>query len=382
MTTQAVTEHAALLERVAESYLQRRNNRAPVTRGQIQSLVKTIIERVEAQRADGREPFSFSKAIRGMCALRGTRVADTAEADAQYVRALATTGTPGQYLVPTIQANAIVSQLAEWSNVRKAGARIWPMAGVQTLNAPVGITAPSVLWNAQNSKQSPDTVANLGQLAFDLKPQTAFLLLPLQLFKTSVPAFDVILSDSFALACAESEDIALFATSQVANAPLPLMAAAITTLNCQSSANGGNIGYSDVIGMLLKASQLKMKPPFAWFCSPRTLYTRLLGLQDTTSRPLLIPDVTEGASGYELFGFPIWVTTSISETEVLGSGTNQSHLILCTPRAIHVAENHEVTMDVAMEFAFETAEVGLRIGHGVSFGYAPAAAIIALLGVN
>jgi len=134
---------------------------------------------------------------------------------------------------------------------------------------------------------------------------------------------------------------------------------------------------------MLKASQLKLKPPLAWFCSPRTLYSRLLGLIDTTSRPLLIPDVTDPAtSGYSLMGYPVFVTTSISETEALGSGSNQSHLVLTTPRSIHVAQDGDVSMEISLEAYFDSAQAGLRIGHQVDLGYAPPASVIVLLGIN
>jgi HK97 family phage major capsid protein len=355
-----------LVEELTQKKLERQNRQRPVTKKQLVEAMRQTLARVEAQRIHGEEPFSFGTALRGMCALKGEVITQ-----------------PGSFLTPTLQANQIVSQLQQYSVSRAAGATIWNMPGALELNVPVGITAPSIVWQAQNSKQSPDSATNLGQLNFILKQQSALLQIPLQLLRTSKPIFDVLLADSFSLAAAEAEDVALFSSTQLANAPAPLLSAAITTINTGGSANGGNLGYSDVLAVMLKAAQLKMKPPFAWFCSPRTLYTRLLGLQDTSSRPLLIPDVSDPAtSGYSLMGYPLFVTTSISETETLGSGTNQSHLILATPRSIHVAQDSNVMLSVALEAFFDSAQAGLRIGHQVDFGYAPAASIIALLGVN
>jgi HK97 family phage major capsid protein len=374
-----------LVEELTQKKLERQNRQRPVTKKQLVEAMRQTLARVEAQRIHGEEPFSFGTALRGMCALKGEVInTKTAEGDIEYCRALSSGTQPGSFLTPTLQANQIVSQLQQYSVSRAAGATIWNMPGALELNVPVGVVAPSVIWQAQNSQQSPDTGTNFGQLAFSLKQQSALLQIPLQLLRTSKPVFDVILSDSFALACAESEDSALFASSTQSGAPTALLSAAgITTINTGGSANGGNLGYSDVLAIMLKAAQLKMKPPFAWFCSPRTLYTRLLGLQDNSSRPLLIPDVSDPAtSGYSLMGFPLYVTTSISEAETLGSGSNQSHLVLCTPRSIHIAQDSDVSLAVALETFFDSAQVGLRIGHQVDFGYAPAASIIALLGVN
>lgn len=378
-------ETEQLLTKVATARAARQARNRPVSRRAVQQIMKDIIEKARGEHLHGQEPFSISRFVRGAMAMRGETInADSAEDDILYTKALSSGSTPGSYLAPTLQANAIISQLQQYAVARAAGARIWNIVGGITLNVPSGITAPSVLWVAQNSRQTPDAATNFGQLSFTLKPQTALLLIPLQLLRTSKPVFDVILADSFALACAEAEDAAMFASATQSNAPGALLSASgITTINTGGSANGGNLAYSDVLAMMLKAAQLKMKPPLAWFCSPRTLYTRLLGLSDTTSRPLLIPDLSDPAtSGYSLMGFPVYSTTGISETEALGSGSNQSHLILCTPRSIHVAQDADVSMEVALEAFFDSAQVGLRIGHQVDLGYAPPASIIALLGIN
>jgi HK97 family phage major capsid protein len=379
------SETTNLVEDLTRKKLERASARRPITRAQLREAMRQTIQRMEAQRILGEHPFSYSRALRGMLAMKGEVLDDrTAETDVEYARALSSGSTPGSYLVPVISADAIVSQLQQYAVARAAGARIWPMAGMLQLDIPVGISAPSVVWVAQNSRQTP-TDPNLGQITFALKQQTALELIPLQLLRTSKPVFDVILSDSFALACAESEDSAMFASATQAGAPGALLAASgITLVNVGGSANGGNLAYSDILAVMLKAAQLKLRPPLCWFCSPRTLYSRLLSLSDTASRPLLIPDVSDPAtSGYSLMGYPLYVTTSISETEALGSGTNQSHLILTTPRSIHIGEDHDVTMQVALDGQyFDAAQAGLRIGRQLDFAYQPAAGLVCLVGIN
>jgi HK97 family phage major capsid protein len=298
---------------------------------------------------------------------------------------LSSGGVPGSYLVPTISANAIVSQLQQYSIARASGCRIWPMAGMLQMDIPLAVTSPQVLWVSQNSRVVPDSQMNLGQISFTLKQQLAFLQIPLQLLRVSRPGFDVILSDSISLAFAESEDSALFATSTQAGAPVSLLSSpGITLLNCAGSASGGAISYSDLLTMMAKAATLKLRPPLCWYSSPRTLYSRLLALSDAQSRPLLVPDIADPASsGYSLMGFPVYCSTSISETQSLGSGSNQSTLILTTPtRSIHIGEDHAVTMEVGLEAYFDSGQAGLRFSRQLDFAYAPAASLICLMGIN
>ena len=98
-----------------------------------------------------------------------------------------------------------------------AGARIWPMKGIQKMNIPTALSAPSWLWMAQNSAQTA-TDPNLGQLSFDLKERQCLIQIPNQLLAVSVPAFETLISELIGLAGAEHLDAALFASSQVSGA--------------------------------------------------------------------------------------------------------------------------------------------------------------------
>jgi len=111
--TEATNEQ--LLETLARQRLERFRRRSPVTRDQITRTVQEILRREEERRSEARgEPFSFAKAVRGLCALRHQSILmDSAQEDAEYAqRALTTGATPGSYLIPSIQADAIVGQLA------------------------------------------------------------------------------------------------------------------------------------------------------------------------------------------------------------------------------------------------------------------------------
>jgi HK97 family phage major capsid protein len=256
---------------------------------------------------------------------------------------------------------------------------------IQELTVPLGITTPSFVWQAQNSRQTPDAIFNVGQILFDLKECWAFMLLPVQLFRTAVPLFSNLLETFLALGLAEAEDSAIFATSTLSNGPTALMSAVgITTVNTGGSANGGNLAWSDITGVLEKSTTNKVKPPLVWFMAPRSL-TRLLSLLDSSSRPLLVPTVTSGLdtqAHYELLGWPIFLSNAIPITDALGSGTNQSKIILANPKAVHIAQDTGIQMLVSTDFALDSAQIGLRIGARRSFAYAPGASFTVLLGVN
>jgi len=258
------------------------------------------------------------------------------------------------------------------------------MSGVVAATVPVALTSPSFIFMAQNSRQSPDSATNLGQMKFDLLRHGAFLLLPAALFKSAVPQRDVLLEELFGLGMGEGEDSALFASTTQANAPTALMSqSGVNLINTGGSGNGGNLSYSDVLAVLEKSGTRKVRPPLVWFMAPRTL-TRLLTMYDTTSRPLLVPLPPTGVpsqASYTLLGWPVFLTNSVSLAEAVGSGSSQSHMILANPQAIHIAENSKIDMEISSEFALEANEIALRIGHGVSFGYT-AAAIVVLVGIN
>ena len=331
--------------------------------------------------------------IRGMRATRGESLnAATSQADTEYLRALTTGSTPGSYLVPTIQADEIIQFLETGGIARSAGVRIWPMSGMQKLTVPTALGAPAWVWMAQNSVQTA-TDPNLGQMAFDLKERRALIAVPNQLLNVSVPQFDMLLSQLLGLSAAAHEDTAFFATSTVANGPTALMSASnISTLNTGGSANGGNLAYSDIIAVLAKAAAVKAKGPFCWFASPRTMYSRIMGLIDLQSRPIYIPTLAQGlqqpgvgvgiAPVGMLMGYPVYVSPYILENEALGSGTNQSHLIFMNPTYAHIGQDSAIEIAISLERYFDSAQTGIRGLQHEDFGYAPPQGICVLLGVN
>jgi HK97 family phage major capsid protein len=214
------------------------------------------------------------------------------------------------------------------------------------------------------------------------------------LLATSVPAFDVLLAELLGLGAAAHEDTAFFAASTVAGGPTALLSqAGISTINTGGSANGGNIAYSDILAVLAKAAAVKAAPPFVWFVSPRTFYSRIMGMLDLSSRPLYIPTLTQGLMEGplvgsvqrpvgSLLGYPVFVTPYIPETQTLGSGSGQASIIFANPKYLHVAQDSALEIAVSLERFFDANQVAIRGTSHEDFAVAPAAGVIVLLGVN
>lgn len=347
----------------------------------VSDLLKKTQSKIEA-----RNSFSLSTMIRGLRAMRGEPMNPvTAEADVAYVKALSTGSTPGSYLVPTIQAQEIIGYLTIGGIARASGVRVWPMQGVQKLNVPTALTTPSWVWTAQNSVQTP-TDPNLGQMPFDLKERRCLIAVPNQLLAVSVPAFDTLLAELIGAGAAEHEDTAFFNTTTVSGGPTALFAAAnVAMVNCAGSANGGNFSYADITNVLATMVAAKGKGPFAWYFSPRTFFQRILGLVDLSSRPLVIPTLSEGLYGdvqYKLMGWPVFVTPALLENEALGSGTNQAHCIFTNPKYLHIAQDGNIEIAYSLERYFDANQCAIRACNHEDFGYAPAAGIICCRGIN
>jgi HK97 family phage major capsid protein len=341
----------------------------------------------QTQKRESRGGFSLSKMIRGLRAMEHSAInASTAEADVAYVKALTTGSQPGSFLVPTVQSEQIVEFLTIGGVARGSGVTVWPMAGVQKLTVPMATAVPSWVWMAQNSVQTA-TDPNLGQMSFDLKERRALVAVPNQLLAVSVPAFDTLLAKFIGFGAAEHEDQSFFNTTTLSGGPTALYAniANLTAINVGGSANGGNIGYLDILNCLANAIAQKAHGPFAWYFSPRTFFTRILGLLDGQSRPLVIPTYSEGlynAIRYTLLGWPVFVTPYLLENESLGSGTNQAHAIFTNPSYLHVAQDEGIQIAYSLDKWFDANQTAIRAIQHLDFGYAPPLGIVVLRGIN
>ena len=372
-----------VLEEVAQ-LLQERHGFATVT--MLDKCVADLQKRALTRLANGQHSsdFSITRVLRGLSAEQGKIInRDTASEDLDYAKKALNTGTvPGQYLVPVIQANEILSILTVGGVARSSGVRIWDLTGIQKLSIPAATAFPTVEFIGQNSVQTP-TDPGLTQVNFDLKTRRALVVFPMELLKSSTPAYDAFLTELLAQAFAEHEDNIFFAVAAASGGPTPFYATAnVTSVLVGGSANGGAIAYTDITNTLKAAYAAKLTGNLAWYMSPRSFFQRILGLTDSTSRPLIVSDPT-AAAPFRLFGWRVYIVPGLPENLANGSGTNQSYVLLTNPRrCLHIAQSSEIEVGVSLERYFELNQVGVRVTQGIDFAACPPAGVVILKGVN
>ena len=250
----------------------------------LDKAISEVLKRTDQRTSRGKPSFQWSAAIRGMLAQQGRAVNERSQAaDVQYLKALSTGGTPGSYLIPTVQSEEFVEFLTLGGVARASGIRIWDMMGIQKLNVVSALATPTFLWTGQNSAQTA-TDPNFGQLSFDLKERRAIVAVPNALLSVSVPAFDTLLASLLGAGAAEHEDAAIFGSTSASGGPTALVqVSGLSTLLVGGSANGGNLSFTDLTATLAKASAAKARPPFVWYTSPRTFWQRIYGMIDSSS---------------------------------------------------------------------------------------------------
>lgn len=348
------------------------------------AAAKALIERVQSRIQSGKGPTAqHTKAIRGLLAMRNSPInAATAESDANYVRALVTGSTPGSYLVPTLQAGEAIPALTMGGILRASGARVWPMQGIQKENLVVASGLPTVEYLAQTAQQTPSD-PNFAQVAFDLKERRALTAIPRRLLATASPAYDILVEELMGDAFGEGEDNAFFSTATVSGGPTSVYANVgnLTSHFVGQSANGGNLAFSDLMRTIRLAVAAKAKGGFVWLMSPRTFYDRVIGMVDTTGQPIFQRDPSGKLIG-TVMGYPVFVSPFIPENQTNGSGSSQSYLVFTNPRYLHIADSGSVEIALSEERFFDYNQIAIRGVHAHDFGYAPAAGIVILKGIN
>jgi HK97 family phage major capsid protein len=367
------------------------------TPSQIEERIRTIVAQASSSRGKGtwtEGGFSISRALRGAAAAGGHVIkTDSAESDIAYAKKTLLTGTtPGSYLVPTSQADQIIGLLTSANVVRAAGARIWPMGGNQKMNVPVATASPSIVWG-DGSGNGPGGTGqtltpsdpNIGQLAFDLKNQKSLVAVPNELLAVSVPAVDQVISEILAASFAQDELNAMLATSAGTGKPATLYAAAGTTqINANGgNANGGAVSLSDLLGVLGAYFAQRGKGTPCWFMHPTVFYKDVMGIKDSSNRPIITGfNSLEGPFQGRIFGYPCFVSAEFPTNQSVGSGSNQSYIVFTNPQYLNIADAGSLELAVSYERFFDSNQTAVRGVHRVDFGYAPAAAIVLLKGVN
>lgn len=367
-----------------------------ITRSEFNDLVQKIDAQTRSTKGKGsnfENHFSISRAIRGLSAAAGHVIAsESREADINYAQRTMLTGTtPGSYLVPTIQADQIIQLLTSANVIRAAGARIWPMTKIQKLNVPQATASPTISWGdgsgngagAQGAQLTPSD-PGIGQISFDLKSAKALTAVPNELLAVSLPAVDQVVSEILSLSFAQEEMNAMVATTVGTGKPGTIYAASgTTTYNANANnANGGAVKYADLLQTVGKFYAAKGKGKPCWFMHPTVFYADIMGIVDSQGRPIVTgQDNVEQPFDGRLLGFPVFVSAEFPTNQAVGSGSNQSYAVFTNPAYIQIGDG-SFELSVSFERFFDSNETAIRGIHRVDYGYAPAAAIVLLKGIN
>jgi len=226
---------------------------------------------------------------------------------------------------------------------------------------------------------------NAGQVSFDLKSQKSLTAIPNELLAVSVPAVDQIISEILGLAFAQDEMAKMAQTAAGTGQPTPAYAAAgTTTLNANNNnASGGAVNYKDLLATVGKFYAQKGKGNPAWFMHPTVFYADIMGILDTTNRPIITgQDNVEQAFMGKLLGFPVYVSAEFPVNQVVGSGSGQSYAIFTNPQYINIGTPGGIEIAVSTERFFDSNQVAVRGVNKIDFAFAPAAAVVLLKGIT
>ena len=119
--------------------------------------------------------------------------------------------------------------------------------------------------------------------------------------------------------------------------------------------------------------------------SPRTFYTRVLGMVDADGRPIVIPTLMTGLADpikYTLFGWPVFISPFIPEDQSNGSGSAQSYILFTNPSYLHIGQGEGLEIQISLERFFDFNQTAVRGIRMEDFTFAPAQGIVLLTGVN
>jgi HK97 family phage major capsid protein len=116
---------------------------------------------------------------------------------------------------------------------------------------------------------------------------------------------------------------------------------------------------------------------------PTVFYKDVMGILDSSNRPVITGfDSFEGPFQGRLFGYPVYVSAEFPINQAVGSGTNQRYIVFTNHQYLHIGDEGGLELQVSFERYFDSNATAIRGVRRVDYGYAPAAAIVIMAGVN
>ncbi len=264
----------------------------------------------------------------------------------EIVKALGTSDhTAGGALVPTEFAAEIIELLRSMTVVRAAGARTIPMNnGAITIRKQTAAAGASYVGEHENiTATEPQT----GQI--DLVARKLAAVVPISndlLAFTSGPSADEFVRDDLVLVMSIREDRAFIRDEGINHTPKGLRHWALNdnvlTTNGETATNIED-DFKDMINALETRDVRMIRP--AWFMNPRSK-NHLRNLRDANGN-LIFPETRNPSA--TLYGWPIWLTTSIPIN--LGVGTEtELYLVDMVDTIIGEATSLEIAVDSSASY--------------------------------
>lgn len=252
--------------------------------------------------------------------------------------------TAGGFMIPPEFVPDIIDLLRNRTVVRAAGARTLPMnQGSLTLRKQTGAATASYVGESQNIDTSQPTG---GQIVMTAKKLAAVVPLSNDLLMfTSGPQADEFVRDDLVQVLAIREDRAFLRDDGLQDKPKGLRHWATDVI-----ASGGTTAtdieddFKDLINSLEGADVPLTRP--VWIMHPRSK-NHLVNLRDGNGN-LIYPEIRTTTP--TLYGWPVFVTTSIPTT--LGAGSNESEIYFVDMMQAIIAETSglEIAVDSSASY--------------------------------
>lgn len=227
------------------------------------------------------------------------------------------TDADGGYLVPTTLDTQIREKLKVISPVRQIATVISNLAA--DLEIPFEDALPTVYWVAEGvapteskstfvtKKLVPKKLGGFGKFTHESLVDTA-----------SNPSLQSFVADRFAMAVALKETDA-FVNGDGTDRPYGFRSSAITPNSIAQA--GASLAYGDLVKLMFGVNAAYRGRGV--FATSTAGLAKLVGLTDTTGRPLFVPSLAEGQPS-TLLGRPIYEISEIPSN--LGAGTNETEI--------------------------------------------------------
>lgn len=268
-------------------------------------------------------------------------------------RALATSpAAAGGTLVPTEFSSEFIELLRPMSVVRRAGPRTLEFRGVGTISIPRGSGGAAASYIGENTKINY-TEMTTDAVLLTPKKIAAITALSNELIRRSNPAADAIVRDDLLAAVATTSDAQFLRGVGSATAPAGLATLAAAGNIFPASGLTVDAITTDITKavLALQNGNVRMIKP-TWFTSP-TVVANLKRQRDGTGQYIWRDELNQGT----LEGYPVFTTTAIPAN--LGTGTNESQVILADMADIILAEEMSVAVDVSQDAAYVDGSAAL-----------------------